>query len=113
MSSETRHTPGPIINEGETPRGVMLLAGPEDRKTIIYLYGPERQQYARLIAAAPELLTELQAAHQIIRNALAVMSTKQKLEWGRRNARDGVEGEGVTRANEREAVIARATGQEG
>jgi len=113
MKKEAKHTPGPILKEGETPLGVMLLAGPEDRETIIYLHGPERQQYARLFTAAPELLTELQAAHQIIRNALAVMSTKQKLEWGRRNARDGVEGEGVTRANERAAVIARATGQEG
>jgi hypothetical protein len=34
-------TPGPILNEGETPRGVMLLAGLEDRKATIYLYGPE------------------------------------------------------------------------
>lgn len=57
-----------------------------------------------------ELLDELRAAHQIIRNALQIMTTPQKMAWARANARDGVEGEGATRANEREAVIARATG---
>lgn len=55
-------------------------------------------------------LTELEAAHRIIRNALAIMTTAQKAQWGRLNARDGVNGEGVTRANEREAVIAQAKG---
>jgi hypothetical protein len=55
-------------------------------------------------------LTELEAAHRIIRNALAIMTTAQKAHWGRLNARDGVDGEGVTRANEREAVIAQAKG---
>ncbi len=57
-----------------------------------------------------ELLRELQAAHLIIRNALNLMSTSQKMVWGERNARDMVNGEGITRANEREAAIARATG---
>lgn len=57
-----------------------------------------------------ELLRELQAAHLIIRNALNLMSTSQKMVWGERNARDGVDGDGITRAFEREAVIARVTG---
>jgi hypothetical protein len=55
-----------------------------------------------------ELLRELEAAHRIIRHALAVMTTAQKAEWGRLNAAAGVDGEGVTRANEREAVLANA-----
>jgi len=58
-----------------------------------------------------ELLSELKASHKIIKNALAVMTTKQKAEWGKLNERDGVDdlvGEGVTRANERESVIAKA-----
>lgn len=63
-----------------------------------------------LMAASPDLLRELCAAHQIIRNALAVMTVEQKAEWGRLNERDGVDGEGITRANEREAVIAKAGG---
>lgn len=56
-----------------------------------------------------DLLRELQAAHQIILNALAVMTAEQKEEWGRLNDRDGVEGEGVTRYSERVAVLTRAT----
>ena len=57
-----------------------------------------------------ELLAELRAAHQIIRNALNLMTADQKIEWSKANERDGVHGEGVPRANEREAVIAKATG---
>ena len=57
-----------------------------------------------------ELLRELRAAHLIIRNALNLMSTSQQMVWGERNARDLVDGEGITRANEREAAIARAMG---
>lgn len=29
------------------------------------------------------------------------MTTEQKAKWGRMNAADGVDGEGITRANER------------
>jgi hypothetical protein len=66
---------------------------------------------ARLIAAAPELLDELEKAHRIIGNALQVMSFGQKHEWAKLNAQDGVDGEGTTRANEREAAIAKAEGK--
>lgn len=55
-------------------------------------------------------LAELRAAHRIIRNALAIMSIEQKSAWTDANVRDGVSGEGITRANEREAVIAAAEG---
>lgn len=66
---------------------------------------------AWLGATAPKLLRELMAAHGIIRNALAVMSTEQKVRWGQLNAAAGVVGDGVTRANERSAVLARASGE--
>ncbi len=66
--------------------------------------------HARLVAAAPELLAELRAAHQVIRHALALMTTEQKIEWGRMNAAAGVEGEGVTRANERGELLAHLEG---
>lgn len=56
-------------------------------------------------AARIELLAELKAAHTIIRNALAVMTTAQKARWGELNERDGVAGEGITRAHERLALI--------
>lgn len=50
-------------------------------------------------------LRELKAAHQIIKNALAIMTTAQKMKWQKLNELDGVDGEGTTRANERLAVI--------
>lgn len=55
-----------------------------------------------------ELLDELKAAHLIIRNALSIMTAEQKLKWSILNDRYGVSGDGVTRANEREAVIKKA-----
>ena len=58
-----------------------------------------------------ELLRELERAHLIIRNALNLMTTDQVFAWGEKNAADGVDGTGVTRALEREAVIARVKGQ--
>ena len=54
-------------------------------------------ELAKLIAAAPELLAELQAAHKIIRNARIVMSVEEEIEWGRLNAADEVDGEDITR----------------
>lgn len=57
-----------------------------------------------------ELLRELERAHLIIRNALNLMSVDQVFAWGEQNATAGIDGIGVTRANEREAVIQRAGG---
>jgi len=54
---------------------------------------------------ADELRDELRAAHIIIRGALTVMTFAQKMEWANANERDDAIGEGVTRANERQAVI--------
>ncbi|WP_367394547.1 hypothetical protein [Cupriavidus sp. Agwp_2] len=59
-----------------------------------------------------ELLNELKAAHQIIRNMLGLLSVCQKSVLAERNAHDGVDGEGTTRYHERAAVIRRAGGQE-
>ncbi|MCZ7153870.1 hypothetical protein, partial [Salmonella enterica] len=57
-----------------------------------------------------DLLRELEYAHVIIRNMLGMMSVSQKFALVERNARDGVDGEGATRAHERATVIARAGG---
>jgi len=54
---------------------------------------------------AADLLRELVFAHQIILNALHIMTPEEKNSWGRMNARHGVDGEGTTRYHEREAVI--------
>lgn len=62
----------------------------------------------RLSAQNAELLSELEKAHTIIRNALNLMTIDQKLAWGEHNAKDDAEGEGVTRANERESAIRKA-----
>ncbi|WP_213761949.1 hypothetical protein [Caballeronia sp. dw_19] len=53
-------------------------------------------------------MTELRAAHRIISNALSLMSAEQKIEWALLNERDGVAGEGTTRANERLEVFVAA-----
>ncbi|MBR8405504.1 DUF550 domain-containing protein [Burkholderia cenocepacia] len=52
-----------------------------------------------------ELRAELRASHVIIRNALGVATFDQKIAWGNANERDGVIGEGVTRAHERQMAI--------
>lgn len=57
-----------------------------------------------------ELLRELRHAHQIIKNALNLMTLDQKFDWGTANARDGVDGDGMTRFHEREAVIGKTKG---
>lgn len=51
-------------------------------------------------------LHELKAAHQIIRNVLNLLTPEQKATWAFINELESCDGEGVTRANEREAVIA-------
>ncbi|MDW3682971.1 hypothetical protein RA280_14680 [Cupriavidus sp. CV2] len=57
-----------------------------------------------------ELLHELELAHRIILNALAVMTPEQKSEWAARNILTGNDSDGITRFHEREAVIAKAIG---
>ncbi|WP_275923750.1 hypothetical protein [Burkholderia sola] len=52
-----------------------------------------------------ELRDELRSAHVILRNTLGVATFDQKLAWGNANERDGVIGEGVTRAHERQMAI--------
>jgi hypothetical protein len=57
-----------------------------------------------------ELLRELQLAHRIILNVLAIMTPEQKSEWAARNILSSNDSDGTTRFHEREAVIARAIG---
>lgn len=114
-----KHTPGPwafgsfgnllvipVIDGQPCKYGPICDLGPQH-----FPSDTEAYANASLIATAPELLSELQAAHQIIKNALSVMTPKQKLAWAAKNEVDGVIGEGDTRANERLAVINKATGE--
>ncbi|SFU93992.1 hypothetical protein [Pseudoduganella namucuonensis] len=62
-------------------------------------------------ATAPALLTELQHAHAIIKTMLGALTIQQKSKVHEQLAAAGVSGEGMTRANERLAVIEAATAQ--
>lgn len=55
------------------------------------------------------LRQELQAAHLIIRHALNLITPEQKQQWADMNDAAGVSGEGITRANEREAVLSKTS----
>jgi hypothetical protein len=68
-----------------------------------------RQAEAESLRA--QLQRELQLAHEIIRNALALMTPAQRTDWALMNAASGNDSEGTTRFHERAAVIARATGE--
>lgn len=74
------------------------------------LYRPQAS-VALAVGNGAMLLAELKAAHDIIRNALAVMTTEQKAKWGELNERGQVAGDGITRANERALAIAAASNE--
>ncbi len=56
-SNDTKHTPGPWIDDGETRRGRLILLGEAENGGTVLVQGPNREANARLIVAAPELLT--------------------------------------------------------
>lgn len=68
---------------------------------------PTELEIATLQAEKGLLIYELRAAHHIIRNALAVMTTEEQIAWGEMNARNGFGGEGAPRAAERDALLTR------
>lgn len=59
----------------------------------------------RAVNVVTELTYELECAHKIITNALNLMTNSQKQEWASMNAGHCVDGEGITRAHEREKAI--------
>lgn len=60
---------------------------------------------------APQLLAELRHAHHIIKAMLNAMTLQQKARVHEQLDKAGVSGEGMTRANERLAVIEAAAAQ--
>ena len=107
-----KHTPGPW----KEAAGAILTAdtSPDNPRPPVALLSTawRSEQYVGnccLIAAAPDLLAELIAAHEIIVNALRVMSSEQKRALARQNEAAGIAGEGIARYCERAAAIARAT----
>jgi len=69
----------------------------------------EREGFAAVEAVA-ELIAELSAAHRIIRIALNTLPPAAKREFLAQVVEAGLDGEGITRANEREALLARCGG---
>jgi len=65
---------------------------------------------ARLIAAAPELLAELQAAHRLLSIALGCMTPAGQATFGRQSAIAGLGTDGASRFHERETVISKVIG---
>jgi hypothetical protein len=65
---------------------------------------------ARLIAAAPELLAELEKAHALLQLALRHMSDAGQAHFAAASEKAGLGTDGATRHHERAAAIAKATG---
>lgn len=65
---------------------------------------------SRVQDAVAELIAELSAAHRIIRIALNTLPPAAKREFLAQVVEAGLDGEGITRANEREALLARCGG---
>lgn len=72
---------------------------------------PELEATVRAACAAPELLAELEYAHEIIGALLNLVPDDQKYEMTIRLARIH-DGEGAVRTHERCAAIARAKGEQ-
>ncbi|WP_354676778.1 hypothetical protein [Cupriavidus plantarum] len=110
---ETKFTPGPLrYYKDHNGRFHVCAGGTDDLASLFHpaINPGTMEGNARLFAASPDLLSELQAAHLIIRNALNLMSPSAMEKWAKWNERDGVIGEGTTRAFEREAAITAALG---
>ncbi len=120
--SAPKHTPGPWQTDDREPgdqfRHVLDCGGhraflaklPLEEVYEDKSFRDEQEANARLIAAAPELLAELRAAHQIINHAYIVMSKKQIDMWRELNALHNLNGQGLGRDGMRAAVIAKAGG---
>jgi hypothetical protein len=60
------------------------------------------------MSAATELLSELEKAHQIIANAMRIMTPEQKHQWAQVNDGAGLVESGTTRFHERRKAISNA-----
>jgi len=116
-----KHTPGPWEAIGNLVRSPMVHPQGTDRPRGIMLaecadgYGvkansAEAAANARLFAAAPDLLAELVMAGQVISVFLNELSTEQKRNCAAKIDALSIHGEGMARANERDAVLKKATG---
>jgi hypothetical protein len=110
---EGRHTPGPWKSK-YVGSGFEITSDKGGYIADIFCVARNHtnmEDDAQLIAAAPELLAELEAAEQIILAMLNVMTQEQKTAADEKLTLAGVSTGGMTRYHERRAVIAKAHGQ--
>lgn len=115
--SAAKHTPGPWQFHGEhvDPEWHIVTSKPSPLRGVIanvhIASGNERDLAdARLIAAAPELLDELQKAHRLLELALTHMGGERLCLFAAESEREGLGVDGATRRHERAAVIAKVAG---
>jgi hypothetical protein len=107
---DTKHTRGPWRLKGDR-----IEAGEKQRLLPVAMLcrakGHEAEDTANgaLLAAAPELLHELQRADAVIQTMLGFMSTEQKVHVVAALMAAGIAGEDAARYHERRTVIERAT----
>jgi hypothetical protein len=113
------HTPGPWysvarLSASENHKGYLIGGGdPNERIAEVYPIdedGIKGGANAILLAAAPELLAELQMAHQLLQLALKHMGGERQSLFAAESERAGLGVDGATRYHERAAVIAKALG---
>lgn len=107
---DAKHTPGPWRLEGDRieaddAHSLLPVA------TVYRAKGYEAEDAANavLLAAAPELLHELERAELVIQTMLNLMTIEQKARMAEVLEAAGIAGEGATRHHERRAVIEQAT----
>lgn len=102
------HTPGPwkVRKSIHGERYAVVQIGADENYTTLELEPAD----ANLIAAAPDLLTELEAAHRLLSLALGCMTTAGQAKFARQSEIAGLGADGASRHHERAAVLAKATG---
>lgn len=87
-----------------------LPPGPQDPVTLVRKDNPLVRRSEAAIGVTAELIDELSKAHQIIRIALNTLPADAKARFFVSIQAADLDGEGITRANERERLLARVGG---